>query len=169
MVQHNNDTEHFWSGEIEKTYRHTLSESWTKEDVLVTLIQGSLRSYWSLETTADDYDFNYVNYVESVPEYYTYNYPWFDWTTPSESARLFHNTTTTTHVDKVSRHIRVHVITNPDITTHVMVAFATVEMNVKDKEVLVIRRGTETLASLVLLRIHLTSDKMLIKLTVTTR
>jgi hypothetical protein len=50
-----------------------------------------------------------------------------------------------------------------------MVAFATVEMNVKGKEVLVIRRGTETLASLVLRRIHLTSDKMLIKLTVATR
>jgi hypothetical protein len=50
-----------------------------------------------------------------------------------------------------------------------MVAFATVEMNVKSKEVLVIRRGTETLASLVLSRIHLTSDKMLIKLTVATR
>ena len=76
-----------------------------------------------------------------TPEYYAYNCPWFDWTTPSESAQLFHDTTTTTHVDKVSHH----------------------------KEVLVIRRGTETLTSLVHLRIHLTSDKMFIKLTVTTR
>ena len=58
-----------------------------------------------------------------------------------------------------------------------MKAFATVEMNVKGKEVLVIRRGAETLASLVLRRIHLTSDpksdpksvdKMVLKLEIST-
>ena len=165
MVQRNNDAKHFWSGAIEKTYQRALSESWTKEDVLAALIQASLLSYRSHETAADDYG---CNYIESAPEYYAHNCPWNDWTTPSESARLFHAATTTPHVDKVSRRIRVHVITSPDITAHAMVAFATVEMNVKGKEVLVIRRGTETLASLVLRRIHLTSDKMLIKLTVAT-
>jgi hypothetical protein len=156
----------FWSGAIEKTFQRALSESWTKEDVLAALIQASLLSYRSHETAADDYG---CRYVESAPEYYAHNCPWNDWTTPSESARLFHAATTTPHVDKVSRRIRVHVITSPDITAHAIVAFATVEMNVKGKEVLVIRRGTETLASLVLRRIHLTSDKMLIKLTVATR
>ena len=166
QVQRNNHAEHFWSGAIEKTYQRALSESWTKEDVLAALIQASLLSYRSHETAADDHGFRYV---ESAPEYYAHNCPWNDWTTPSESARLFHAATTTPHVDKVSRRIRVHVITSPDITAHAMVSFATVEMNVKGKEVLVIRRGTETLASLVLRRMHLTADKMLIKLTVATR
>jgi hypothetical protein len=107
--------------------------------------------------------------IKAAPTDYAHNCPWNDWTTPSESARLFHAATTTPHVDKVSRRIRVHVITSPDITAHAMIAFSTVEMNVEGKEALVVRRGAETLASLVLSRIHLTSDKMLIKLTVATR
>ena len=78
----------------------------------------------------------------------------------------------------MSRRIRVHVITSSDITAHAVVAFATVEMNVKVKEVLVIRRGSETLSSLVLRRIHLTldqksdpksGDKMVLKLEISTR
>ena len=158
--------EHFWSDAVKKTYQRALSESWTHEDIQAALIQSSLLSYRSHETAADVYGFRYI---ESAPEYYAHNCPWNDWTTPSESARLFHAATTTPHVDKVSHRIRVHIITSPDITAHAMVAFATVELNVKGKEVLVIRRGTETLASLVLRRIHLTSDKMLIKLTVATR
>ena len=166
QVQRNNHAEHFWSGAIEKTYQRALSESWTKEDVLAALIQASLLSYRSHETAADDYG---ICYVESAPEYYAHNCPWNDWTTPSESARLFHAATATPHVDKVSRRIRVHLSTCPDITAHATIAFATVEVNIKGKEVLVLRRGTETLASLVLRRIHLTSDKMLIKLTVATR
>jgi hypothetical protein len=165
MEQHN-EPEHVWADAIEKTYKRALSESWTQEDILAALIQASLLSYRSHETAADDYGFCYV---ESAPEYYAHNCPWNDWTTPSESARLFHAAIATPHVDKVSRRIRVHVITSPDITAHAKVAFATVEMNVKGKEVLVIRRGTETLASLVLRRIHLTSDHMLIKVTVDTR
>jgi hypothetical protein len=53
-----------------------------------------------------------------------------------------------------------------------MVAFTTVEMNDKGKEMLVVRRGATTLASIVLGRIHLTfclPDKMLIELKVATR
>ena len=166
LVLRNNKVEHFWSDAVEKTYQRALSESWTHEDIQAALIQASLLSYRSHETAAEACGFRYV---ESAPEYYAHNCPWNDWTPPSESARLFHAATTTPHVDKVSRRILVHVITSPDITAHAMVPFATVEMNVKSKEVLVIRRGTETLASLVLSRIHLTSDKMLIKLTVATR
>ena len=169
MVQRNNDAEHFWSGAIKKTYQRALSESWTKEDVLAALIQASLLSYRSHETAADDYGFNYV---ESAPEYYAHNCPWNDWTTPSESARLFHAASATPcpYVDPVSRRIRVHVVTSADITAHALTAFATVEMNVKGKEVLVIRRGAGTLASLVLRCIRLISvDRMVLKLEICTR
>ena len=166
MEQHN-QPEHVWSDAIEKTYKRALSESWTQEDILAALIQASLLSYRSHETAADDYG---ICYVESAPEYYAHNCPWNDWTTPSESARLFHAATATPHVDKVSRRIRVHLSTCPDITAHATVAFATVEVNIKGKEVLVLRRGTETLASLVLRRICLTSDPvdMIIELKVAT-
>ena len=163
---HAERAEVFWTDAIRKTFQRALSERWTQEDIHAAVMQGSLLSYRSHEAATDNYGFRYV---ESAPENFAHNCPWNDWTPPSESARLFHAATTTPHVDKVSRRIRVHVITSPDITAHAMVAFATVEMNVKGKEVLVIRRGTETLASLVLRRIHLTSDKMLIKLTVATR
>ena len=168
MEQHN-QPEHVWSDAIEKTYKRALSESWTQEDILAALIQASLLSYRSHETAADDYG---ICYVESAPEYYAHNCPWNDWTTPSESARLFHAASTTPcpYVDPVSRRIRVHVVTSSDIAARAVVAFATVEMNVKGKEVLVIRRGAETLASLVVRRIHLTSvDKMVLKLEICTR
>ena len=167
--------EHFWSDAVKKTYQRALSESWTHEDIQAALIQSSLLSYRSHETAADVYGFRYI---ESAPEDYAHNCPWNDWTTPSESARLFHAASTSPYVDPVSRRIRVHVVTSADITAHRMKAFATVEMNVKGKEVLVIRRGAETLASLVLRRIHLTSDptsdpksvdKMVLKLEISTR
>ena len=164
-----NNNEHFWSDVVEKTYQRALSESWTHEDIQAALIQSSLLSYRSHETAADVYGFRYI---ESAPEYYAHNCPWNDWTTPSESARLFHAASTTPcpYVDPVSRRIRVHVVTCADITAHAMTAFATVEMNVKGKEVLVVRRGAEILASLVLRRIHLTSvDKMVLKLEICTR
>jgi hypothetical protein len=162
-------TEHFWSDAVKKTYQRALSESWTHADIQAALIQSSLLSYRSHETAADVYGFRYI---ESAPEYYAHNCPWNDWTTPSESARLFHAASTTPcpYVDPVSRRIRVHVVTSADITAHAMTAFATVEMNVKGKEVLVVRRGAEILASLVLRRIHLTSvDKMVLKLEICTR
>jgi len=168
LVLHTNK-EHFWSDAVEKTYQRALSESWTHEDIQAAMMQASLLSYRSNEAAAGDYGFRYI---ESAPEYYAHNCPWNDWTTPSESARLFHAASTTPcpYVDPVSRRIRVHVVTSADITAHAMTAFATVEMNVKGKEVLVIRRGAETLASLVLRRIHLTSvDKMVLKLEICTR
>ena len=111
--------EHFWSDAVKKTYQRALSESWTHEDIQAALIQISLLSYRSHEVAANDYGFRYI---ESAPEYYAHNCPWNDWTTPSESARLFHAATTTPHVDKVSRRIRVHVITSPDITAHAAAA-----------------------------------------------
>ena len=169
LVLRNNHAEHFWSDAVKKTYHRALSESWTREDIQAALIQASLLSYRSNEAAADDYGFRYI---DSAPEYYAHNCPWNDWTTPSESARLFHAASTTPcpYVDPVSRRIRVHVVTSADITAHAMTAFATVEMNVKGKEVLVIRRGAETLASLVVRRIHLTSvDKMVLKLEICTR
>jgi hypothetical protein len=172
LVQRNNRAEHaevFWTDVIRRTFQRALSESWTQEDIEAAVMQGSLLAYRSHEAAADDYGFRYV---ESAPEGYAHNCPWNDWTPPSESARLFQAAATTPYVDPVSRRIRVHVVTSADITAHGMVAFATVEMNVKGKEVLVVRRGTETLASLVLRRIHLTSclpvDKMLIELKVAT-
>jgi hypothetical protein len=169
LVLRNNHAEQFWSDAVEKTYQRALSETWTKKDIQAALIQASLLSYRSHKTAADGYGFRYI---ESAPEHYAHNCPWNDWTTPSESARLFHAASTTPYVDPVSRRIRVHVVTSADIT-----AFATVEMNVKGKYVLVIRRGAETLASLVLRRIHLTSDpksdpksvdKMVLKLEIST-
>jgi hypothetical protein len=174
LVLRNNHAEHFWSDAVEKTYQRSLSESWTQEDIQAALIQASLLSYRSHETAADGYGFRYI---ESAPEHYAHNCPWNDWTTPSESARLFRAASTTPYVDPVSRRIRVHVVTSSDIAARAVVAFATVEMNVKGKEVLVIRRGAETLASLVLRRIHLTSDpksdpksvdKMILKLEIST-
>ena len=175
LVLSNNDADNFWSNAVEKTYQRALSESWTQEDIQAALIQASLLSYRSHETAADGYGFRYI---ESAPEHYAHNCPWNDWTTPSESARLFHAASTTPYADPVSRRIRVHVVTSADITALPMTAFATVEMNVKGKAVLVIRRGAETLASLVLRRIHLTTvpksdnksvDKMVLKLEISTR
>jgi hypothetical protein len=172
LVQLSNHAEHaevFWTDVIRRTFQRALSERWTQEDIQAAVMQGSLLSYRSHEAAADDYGFRYV---ESAPEDYAHNCPWNDWTPPSESARLFQAAATNPYVDPVSRRIRVHVVTSADITAHAMVAFATVEMNVKGKEVLVVRRGAETLASLVLQRIHLTSylpgGKMLIELKVAT-
>jgi hypothetical protein len=171
LAQRNNRAEHeevFWTDVVRRTFQRALSESWTQEDIQAAVMQGSLLSYRSHEAAADDYGFRYV---ESAPEDYPHNCPWNDWTPPSESARLFQEAATTPYVDPVSRRIRVHVVTSADTTAHAMVAFATVEMNVKGKEVLVVRRGAETLASLVLRRIHLTclpEDKMLIELKVAT-
>jgi len=133
LVLRNNKVEHFWSDAVEKTYQRALSESWTHEDIQAALIQASLLSYRSHETAAEACGFRYV---ESAPEYYAHNCPWNDWTTPSESARLFHAASTTPcpYVDPVSRRIRVHVVTSADVTAHAMVAFTTVEMNDKGKE-----------------------------------
>jgi hypothetical protein len=147
--------EHFWIYVIRKTAQRALSESWTPEDIQAAVMQSSLLSYRSHERAAEDYGFRYV---DSAPEDYAHNTPWNDWTPPSESARLFQAAATTAYVDSVSRRIRVHVVTSPEIAAHAVVAFATVEMNVKGKEALVLRRGAETLASLVLRRIRLTSD-----------
>jgi hypothetical protein len=171
LVLRNHHAEHaedFWTYAIRKTYQRALSESWTREDIQAAVMQSSLLSCSFVcvcalhETAADDY-FRY-------PEDYAHNTPWNDWTPPSESARLFQAAATTAYVDSVSRRIRVHVVTSSEIAAHAVVAFATVEMNVKGKEVLVIRRGAETLASLVVRRIHLTSvDKMVLKLEICTR
>ena len=158
LVMRNHQADHgeqFWMYVIRKTTQRALSESWTPEDIQAAEMQSSLLSYRSHERAAEDYGFRYV---DSAPEDYAHNTPWNDWTPPSESARLFQAAATTPYVDPVSRRIRVHLSTCPDITAHATVAFATVEVNIKGKEVLVLRRGTETLASLVLRRIHLTCD-----------
>ena len=170
LVLRNNHAKHaedFWTYAIRKTYQRALSESWTQEDIQAAVMQSSLLSHRSHETASDDCGFRYF---ESAPENYAHNTPWNDWTPPSESARLFQAAATTSYVDPVSRRIRVHVVTSADITAHAMVAFATVEMNVKGEEALVVRRGAETLASLVLRRICLTSDPvdMIIELKVAT-
>ena len=171
LVMLNNQADHaedFWTCVIRKITQRALSERWTQEDTQAAVMQSSLLSYRSHETAAEDYGFRYV---ESAPEDYAHNTPWNDWTPPSQSARLFQAAATASYVDSVSRRIRVHVVTSSDVAAHAMVAFATVEMNVKGKEALVLRRGAETLASLVLRRIRLTSDPvdmMVIELKVAT-
>ena len=172
LVLRNNHAERaedFWTYAIKKTYQRALSESWTRADIQAAVMQSSLLSCSfvcvcaSHETAADDY-FRY-------PEDYAHNTPWNDWTPPSESARLFQAAAATSYVDPVSRRIRVHVVASADITAHAMIAFSTVEMNVEGKEALVVRRGAETLASLVLRSICLTSDPvnmMVIELKVAT-
>ena len=159
----------FWTDAIKKTFQRALSERWTQEDIHAAVMQGSLLSYRSHEAATDNYGFRYV---ESAPENFAHNCPWNDWTPPSESARLFQAAATTPYVDPVSRRIRVHVVTSADVAAHAMVAFTTVETNDRGKEMLVVRRGATTLASIVLGRIHLTfclPDKMLIELKVATR
>jgi hypothetical protein len=160
----------FWSSAIDKTYERAVREKWTQEDLHAALIQGSLLSYRSHEFAARNFG---CRYIDSAPEDYEHNCPWNDWTPPSESLRLFRDAAAATprRLDGVARRVRVHVHVSSSATCPGMIAFASRELNAAGKEALVVRRGQDILASLILRKICITSDladRMLIMMTVAT-
>ena len=161
----------FWSSAIDRTYERAVREKWTQEDLHAALIQGSLLSYRSDEFAARNFG---CCYIDSAPEDYAHNCPWNDWTPPSESLRLFRDAASATprRLDGVARRVRVHVHVSSSATCPGMIAFASRELNAAGKEALVVRRGQDILASLILRKICITSDladRRLIMMTVATR
>jgi hypothetical protein len=161
----------FWSSAIDRTYERAVREKWTQEDLHAALIQGSLLSYRSHEFAARNFG---CCYIDSAPEDYAHNCPWNDWTPPSESLRLFRDAAAATprRLDGVARRVRVHVHVSSSATCPGMIAFASRELNAAGKEALVVRRGQDILASLILRKICITSDledRRLIMMTVATR
>jgi len=145
-------------------------EKWTQEDLHAALIQGSLLSYRSHEFAARNFG---CCYIDSAPEDYAHNCPWNDWTPPSESLRLFRDAAAAApqRLDGVARRVRVHVHVSSSATCPGMIAFASRELNAAGKEALVVRRGQDVLASLILRKICITSDladRRLIMMTVAT-
>ena len=161
----------FWSSAIDRTYERAVREKWTQEDLHAALIQGSLLSYRSDEFAARNFG---CCYIDSAPEDYAHNCPWNDWTPPSESLRMFRDAASATarRLDGVARRVRVHVHVSSSATCPGMIAFASRELNAAGKEALVVRRGQDILASLILRKICITSDladRRLIMMTVATR
>lgn len=147
---------------IAQTCTRAVRERWTLKDVEAALLQSTLISYRSRNSDAAIYGGDTGHrYSNSAPEMYTYNCPWNDWTPPSESERLFREAAQARAracEDHVSRRVRVRIVSQTQTGTKDTVVFATLEVNDAGKEVLVLRRGADTLASLVKRRIRVTPD-----------
>ena len=121
------------------------SEAWTVLDLYAAMLQASLLSYRSSESAADIYG---DRYVDSSPSFYAHNCPWNDWTPPSKSTQLFEEANKSARIDPVSKRVRVHVCRTVDgKVERCLLAFASVEGRSTQTKCLVLRRGTEVLAS----------------------
>jgi hypothetical protein len=135
---------------VDTILSRAVQEHWTAEDVLSAYFQCSLLSYRSTPETPGP------RYIRSAPEDYVHNCPWNDWTPPSKSAKIFERANanrTSDPGDPVLRRVRVHVVASASADEKRLIAFATIEKNAMGQELLVLRRGTDVLASLILRRI----------------
>ena len=136
---------------VDRILSRAAQENWTADDVLSAYYQCSLLSYRYKDTETRG-----PRYVSSLPEDYVHNCPWNDWTPPSKSAKIFERANanrTSDAGDAVLRRVRVHVVASASADEKRLIAFATIEKNAMGQELLVLRRGTDVLASLILRRI----------------
>jgi hypothetical protein len=149
----------FAEAAIALTCERAVRECWTRADMDAALLQSALVSYRSHEDYAQTYGGDTGNrYSDSDAGMYTSNCPWNDWTPPSESERLFLAAAAGPRVvDAVSRRVRVRIVPQTEGTVQAgVIVFATLEVNDAGKEVIVIRRGADTLATLIKRKIRMT-------------
>lgn len=151
------------NGALQRMEERALRESWTVDDCRAAAIQALLLTY---KSTADAGDMYGSRYVDSAPEDYVYNCPWNDWNPPSKAtlqtsmpgvARDLVRAILCTSLDQVPSHFvfraRRHKETrNPNFS----IVFASVDQHSDGSRGLILRRGGNILACVLLHTLHCT-------------
>jgi hypothetical protein len=152
----------FWSSTQAATVARAVAEGWTQADCKAAVLQSSLLSFRAHPDESCGRDCSPYS-----PENLMHNAPWNDWTAPSKGYLRFEAAMARKKQERIDKRVRVRLCGAPNYEglRHGKIVFATVEIDSRGVNSLLLRRGATILAALDITQLQVAQmDERLIRL-----